>query len=136
MSDRTAEYRAAIATVHPELSTSPMSLHTRGWDSEAVEVGDVIFKFPRRAAAEARLRREVRVLNIVRRRAHLAVPHMLLHEAPRVFSEHRIIPGAIIETAGYDALTPTQNVGRGPAAKQETCAPATGDMIGGPIDHG
>ena len=108
MSDSAAQYRAAIATVHPELSAVPIVLHTRGWDSDAVEADGFIFKFPRRAGAEGRLRREVRVLDLVRPRAHLAVPHMLLHEAPRVFSEHRIIPGAIIETAGYDALTPTQ----------------------------
>jgi aminoglycoside phosphotransferase (APT) family kinase protein len=37
-------------------------------------------------------------------RVPLAVPRMILHEAPTLFSEHRMIPGDIIETAGYDAL--------------------------------
>ncbi len=39
----------------------PMVLHTRGWDSNAVEAGDTIFKFPKRDEAVERLRREAGV---------------------------------------------------------------------------
>ena len=94
-----AEYREAIRLVRPDLSGLPMVLHSRGWDSNAVEAGDTIFKFPKHADAPARLRREARFLQLVARRVPLAVPHMKLHETPTLFSEHVMIPCTIIETA-------------------------------------
>jgi aminoglycoside phosphotransferase (APT) family kinase protein len=113
MSGIPAEHRAAIAAVHPELADQPAILHTRGWDSDAVEVGGIIFKFPKRPEAVDRLRREARFLALVRPRVPLAVPDMVLHETPRIFSEHRMIPGTVIETAGYDALSETQRQAMG-----------------------
>ena len=104
MSDIAAAYRDAIAAVRPDLAGRPMVLHTRGWDSNAVEVAGTIFKFPKHPDAPARLRREARFLALIAPRVPLAVPRMILHEAPTLFSEHRMIPGDIIETAGYDAL--------------------------------
>ena len=108
MTDIAAQYRDAIGAVRPDLAGLPMVLHTRGWDSNAVEVGDTIFKFPKHEDAPARLRREARVLALVAPRVPLAVPRMTLHESPTLFSEHRMIPGEIIETAGYDALGEAQ----------------------------
>ncbi|HZY50974.1 MAG TPA: aminoglycoside phosphotransferase family protein [Devosia sp.] len=113
MSDIPDEYRGAIAASHPELSDRPAILHTRGWDSDAVEVGGTIFKFPKRPEAVERLRREVRFLALIRPRVRLTVPDMVLRETPRVFSEHRMIPGTIIETAGYDALSEAQKQAMG-----------------------
>lgn len=98
------EYVAAIGAVRPDLRDLPMVLHSRGWDSNAVEVGDTIFKFPKRDEAVARLRREAGFLALVRPRVPLTVPDMVLHEEPMVFSQHGMIPGGIIETAGYEAL--------------------------------
>lgn len=98
------EYVSAIVAVRPDLKGVPMVLHSRGWDSNAVEVGDTIFKFPKRDEAVERLRREAGFLALVRPRVPLAVPDMVLHEDPMVFSQHRMIPGSIIETAGYEVL--------------------------------
>jgi hypothetical protein len=106
-----AQYRAAIAAVRPDLSGAPMVLHTRGWDSNAVEAGDTIFKFPKHADAPARLRREAKFLALIAPRVPLAVPRMILHESPTLFSEHVMIPGDIIETADYDVLSDAQKEG-------------------------
>lgn len=103
-----AAYRAAIAAVRPDLAIVPMVLHTRGWDSNAVEAGGTIFKFPKHADAPARLRREAKFLALVAPRVPLRVPRMTLHETPTLFSEHAMIPGEIIETAGYHALSASQ----------------------------
>ena len=102
------QFRAAIAAVRPDLATQPMQLHDRGWDSNAVEVAGWIFKFPKRPEAVDRLRLEARILALVRPRVPLAVPELILHEIPTLFSEHRMIPGSIIETRDYDALTEPQ----------------------------
>lgn len=101
-------YRGAIRAVRPDLADRPLVLHTRGWDSNAVEAGDTIFKFPKQAEAIPRLRREAAFLALIRPRVQLAVPDMRLHESPMLFSEHRMIPGTIIETAGYDVLSERQ----------------------------
>jgi hypothetical protein len=111
MSEIAAQYRAAIAAVRPDLSGAPMVLHTRGWDSNAVEAGDTIFKFPKHADAPARLRREAKFLALIAPRVPLAVPRMILHESPTQFSEHVMIPGDIIETADYDVLSDAQKEG-------------------------
>ena len=102
------EYRAAIAAVRPELGGLPLIVHTAGWDSDAVEAGETIFKFPKRPDAVPRLRTEARLLALLRPRVPLAVPDMRLHEAPVVFSEHPKIPGEMIETPQYEALTSPQ----------------------------
>jgi aminoglycoside phosphotransferase (APT) family kinase protein len=102
------QYREAIRVVRPDLAGLPMVLHSNGWDSNAVEIGDAIFKFPKRPEAVPRLEREARFLALVRPRVKLAVPDLKLHRAPMLFSEHRMIPGAIIETAGYDVLSDRQ----------------------------
>ena len=102
------QFRAAIAAVRPDLATQPMQLHDRGWDSNAVEVAGWIFKFPKRPEAVDRLRLEARILALVHSRVPLAVPELILHEIPTLFSEHRMIPGSIIETRDYDALTEPQ----------------------------
>ncbi len=106
--DIAQEYREAIRAVRPDLATQRMVLHTGGWDSNAVEAGDTIFKFPKQAEAIPRLRREAAFLALIAQRVPLAVPRMKLHETPMLFSEHLMIPGEIIETAGYDALGEAQ----------------------------
>jgi aminoglycoside phosphotransferase (APT) family kinase protein len=108
MSVDIAFYREAIRAVRPDLADLPLMLHTRGWDSNAVEAGNTIFKFPKHPDAPPRLRREAKFLALIAPRVPLAVPRMKLHETPTLFSEHRMIPGTIIETAGYDALSDAQ----------------------------
>ena len=51
------DYRAAIVSVRPDLAGLPLTVHTGGWDSDAVEVGAIIFKFPKRPDAIPRERR-------------------------------------------------------------------------------
>jgi len=85
-----------------------MMLHTRGWDSDAVEAGGFIFKFPKRPEAVERLKLEARILALVRPRVSLGVPDLRLHDGPPVFSEHRMIPGEVIETEGYAVLSEAQ----------------------------
>jgi aminoglycoside phosphotransferase (APT) family kinase protein len=97
-------FREAICAVRPDLADLPMTLHTAGWDSDAVEMDGVIFKFPKRPEAIPRLRKEARILALVRPRVPLAVPDMRLHEAPMLFSEHAMIPGQMIETPQYEVL--------------------------------
>jgi aminoglycoside phosphotransferase (APT) family kinase protein len=111
MTEAGQPYRQAIAEVRPDLAGEPLVLHTRGWDSDAVEAGDTIFKFPKRPEAVDRLKLEARILALVRPRVPLAVPDLRLHETSRVFSEHRMIPGEVIETAHYDALSEQQKAG-------------------------
>lgn len=102
------EYRAAITGVRPDLADLPMVVHTAGWDSDAVEIGDLIFKFPQRPEAIPRLRQEAKILALIRPHVSLTVPDMRLHETPRLFSEHTKIPGEVIETPQYDVLTVPQ----------------------------
>lgn len=108
MSVDVAPYREAIRAVRPDLADQPLVLHTRGWDSNAVEAGDTIFKFPKQTEAVPRLRREAKFLELIAPRVELTVPRMTLHETPMLFSEHKMIPGTIIETAGYDVLSEAQ----------------------------
>ena len=108
MSNSERRYRAAISVVRPDLTKAPMMLHTRGWDSDAVEAGGFIFKFPKRPEAVERLKLEARILALVRPRVSLGVPDLRLHDGPPVFSEHRMIPGEVIETEGYAVLSEAQ----------------------------
>lgn len=94
--------RRAIIEVHPVLAGSDLAVAGKGWHSLAVEVdGRLIFKFPDGEEAEAALRREARLLAAVRPHLTLPVPHMALHTAPRLFSEHEKLPGGTLERAGY-----------------------------------
>jgi aminoglycoside phosphotransferase (APT) family kinase protein len=102
------DYRAAIVSVRPDLAGLPLTVHTGGWDSDAVEVGAIIFKFPKRPDAIPRLRKEAQLLALIRPRVPLTVPDMRLHEQPMVFSEHAKIPGEMIETPQYEVLTSPQ----------------------------
>ncbi len=99
-----AAFREAIASVRPDLADVQLRPLTQGWDSLAIEAAGWIFKFPRTEAAGGRLRRECRLLALLRRRVEIPLPEMTLHEAPVLFSEHRMIPGDKMETPQYAAL--------------------------------
>ena len=75
-----------------------------GWDCEAVAVGGVVVKRPRHAEAEARLRREVRLLALIGPRVRLAVPQMHLVEGPPVWSWHHGLIGQQVLPQDYEAL--------------------------------
>jgi hypothetical protein len=108
MSQVPAACRDAIIAVRPDLAAVPMVSHDHSWDSLAIEAGESIFKFPKDAIAEERLRGEARYLALIRERLPLPVPDLRIHEQPVTFSEHRIIPGRIILTADYARLTDRQ----------------------------
>ena len=103
------ELRKIIVWVLPEFEQSRLVLLNAGWDSVGVEAdGEWIFKFPRRPAAEERLRKECRLLALIRPRVELPVPEMVLYEAQALFSRHRKLPGQFLETHDYLALTDAQ----------------------------
>lgn len=80
-----------------------------GWDSLAIDAGDSwIFKFPKHADAEARLRKEVRLLHIIRSRLSMPVPDMRLHKGPPVFSAHVKLKGKYLLAEGYARLSTAQ----------------------------
>jgi aminoglycoside phosphotransferase (APT) family kinase protein len=97
-------HRAALAERFPELADEPLTVLSAGWDCIALDAGGkLLLKFPRNAAAAARLRKEVRLLEVIRPRVKMAVPDMRLSDAP-LFSWHRPIAGAHLLSADYDLL--------------------------------
>jgi aminoglycoside phosphotransferase (APT) family kinase protein len=97
-------YRAALAERFPELADEPLTVLSAGWDCVALDAGGkLLLKFPRNAAAAARLRKEVRLLEVIRPRVKMAVPEMRLSDAP-LFSWHRPIAGEHLLSADYDLL--------------------------------
>jgi Phosphotransferase enzyme family len=103
------EHRSAIIKVFPELAGAAFSLMAAGWDCAAVDVDDaLVFKFPRNAEAELRLRKEARLLRVIRPVVSMNVPELTLHEGPPLFSSHRKIKGAYLLTDEYCALAPAQ----------------------------
>jgi Phosphotransferase enzyme family len=104
-----SDYRNAIIQSFPELSHAALSVMAAGWDCVAVDADDTfVFKFPRNADADARLRKEARLLQVIRPRISMHVPALTLHEGPPLFSSHRKIRGAHLLTDEYHALTPAQ----------------------------
>jgi aminoglycoside phosphotransferase (APT) family kinase protein len=98
-------FRARIASVAPDLARLPLTAMSDGWDSLAIDAGGAwVFKFPRHAAGTERLRREARLLSLVRRHVSLQVPELVLHEGDEPFSQHRKIPGRSLESADYARL--------------------------------
>lgn len=109
-----ADLDAIIGGRFPDLAASRFSLLNAGWDSVAVDVDGVwICKFPRHAEGAARLRREVRVLEIVAFGVTLAVPRLELFETPRLFTRHRKIAGEHLLAADYARLDGAQRAALG-----------------------
>ncbi|MEM0909016.1 MAG: aminoglycoside phosphotransferase family protein [Pseudomonadota bacterium] len=103
-------HRAAIEAVRPDLRGAPMRLHADGWDCLAIEVeadGDrpsLVFKIPHHDGAIDRLRREPKTLDLVRPLVAVKVPHMRLHQAPVLMTEHEKIIGSALDGPKYDTL--------------------------------
>ena len=98
--------RLAIISRFPELSEAVFTAVNVGWDSLAIDVGgELIFKFPKNEDAEARLRREVRFLAIIRPKLTMSAPDIRLHEGPPVFSAHVKLKGAYLLPEGYAKLS-------------------------------
>ena len=99
------DYQHVIQGQFPELEGATFTVLTEGWDSLAIDVDDaLIFKFPRHAEAETRLRKEIRLLEIIRPRVSMHVPQMSLNEGPPVYSRHVKIGGAHLLSAQYAEL--------------------------------
>lgn len=104
-----AQLRESITSVLPAFAASTFSVLNSGWDSVAVEAdGAWIFKFPRRPAAVERLRKEARILALIRPRVPLPVPDLILHETPVLFSQHLKLSGGFLETVDYLPLSAAQ----------------------------
>lgn len=104
--------RDRIAAVAPELADAPFAVHGGGWDSVAIEVAERwIFKFPRTPDLIASARREYTILNLIRPRASLPVPDLVLHEdSAGLFSQHEKIPGRALLPQEYPALAYEQRL--------------------------
>jgi aminoglycoside phosphotransferase (APT) family kinase protein len=101
-----APYRAAIVDHDPALAGAPIVAHTGGWHSVALEVDRrLIFKFPRHDFARTALRREARLLAVIRPRVRLRVPDLMLTDGDVTFSRHDKIPGDHLPPATYDSLS-------------------------------
>ena len=104
-----AELRKTIVAVLPEHAGSDLTMLNAGWDCVGVDAdGAWIFKFPRHPEAGRRLRKEARILAMVRAHAQVPVPDLVLFEGPALFSRHRKLPGTFLETADYLPLTEIQ----------------------------
>lgn len=99
-----SRYRAAIIAALPQFVGGNFVLLTAGWDSLALECDGWIFKFPRNAEAERRLRREAVLLAFLRPRVTMTLPQMQMHDGPQPFSQHRKIPGEMLDSVDYDLL--------------------------------
>ncbi len=100
-----AKFRAIICGNFPELAGSRFTLLTQGFDSIAVDVdGQLIFKFPRHAEAEARLRMEAAILDTLRPVLTMRIPQMTLHAGPPLFSVHAKLKGEHLLAADYPQL--------------------------------
>jgi len=105
MESNLVELREAIIASFPELRSCRFSLHTIGWDSFAVDVDDrLIFKFPRHAEAERRLRAEAGILAAVRPAVTMPLPKLQLFEGPPFFSQHVKLKGEHLLAAQYEKL--------------------------------
>jgi aminoglycoside phosphotransferase (APT) family kinase protein len=101
-----ASLRGLIVGAFPELADRRFTLAPRGWDSVAVDVGGLlVFKFPRHPAAAARLRKEARLLSVIRQRVAMPVPDMVLVEGPPLFSRHAKLAGDYLTPDAYAAMT-------------------------------
>ena len=104
--DAPASLRGAIIAAFPDLVDESFVLAPRGWDSVAVDVGNrLIFKFPRHAAAAARLRKEARLLAFVRPRLTMPTPDMTLIDGPLLFSRHPKLAGEHLTADVYAAIS-------------------------------
>jgi len=102
------DLRTTILRACPELAASRFTLLNAGWDSLAVDVDDrLIFKFPRHAEAEGRLRLEASLLAEIAPRVAMPVPRLTLYFGPPLFSYHAKLRGAHLLTDQYAALPET-----------------------------
>jgi hypothetical protein len=100
-----AALRGIIVATFPELVLARFKLHAAGWDSFAVDVDDrLIFKFPRHAAAETRLRSEAGLLAAARPAVSMRLPDQQLHLGPPLFSRHEKLKGEHLLAAQYARL--------------------------------
>lgn len=99
-----ARYRALVVSTLPQFVGGNFTTLSDGFDSVALECDGWIFKFPRNARAEERLRREVTLLQFLKPRITMAVPQIVLHEGPVPFTQHLKLAGSALESAEYAQL--------------------------------
>lgn len=99
-----AMMRDAVSAAYPHLAGIGFEVLTAGWDSVALDGGGMIFKFPRDTAHEDALKREARLLEIIRPAVTMTLPVMTIHDGPPLFSSHSKLPGAHLLTEQYRRL--------------------------------
>jgi aminoglycoside phosphotransferase (APT) family kinase protein len=111
-----------VAEQFPEFRGAEVAPFGNGWDNTAVLVGDVVFRFPRRASTVALLETEAQALPALAPRLPLAVPLPRWHGRPTErfpwpFLGHRRLPG---ETLSERPLPP---------AREEAAASTLGHFL-------
>jgi aminoglycoside phosphotransferase (APT) family kinase protein len=105
MDSHLADLRRTIVAHFPELHSAHFNLHTIGFDSFAVDVDDrLIFKFPRHAEAERRLKAEAGILAAARPAVTMQLPEQTIHSGPPLFSRHAKLQGEHLLAAQYEKL--------------------------------
>lgn len=99
-----ARCRAVVVSTLPQFARGNFEVLPAGWDSTALLCDGWVFKFPRSAAAEERLRREVAILDYLRPRLTMTLPRLVLHEGRQPFTQHALIPGEHLVTEIYEQL--------------------------------
>lgn len=95
----------AIRAVMPDLSADNPRVLGNGFDNVAILADGMIFRFPRSANGERRLRKEAGFLALIRPRVEMALPELTVHDGPPVFSSHPFIPGEVFTPDKYLDLT-------------------------------
>ena len=129
--DQTARCLSAIVAAHPALHAEAFTVLTHSWDSIAIALGPMTFKFPQSEPAAASLRREVALLRVIRPRLSVPVPDMALFEGPPVFSAHPTLPGDHLPPDAYAALPEAAKARLGVDARQvlrATCTASPTDL--------
>lgn len=97
--------RDLAVAAHPEFEQSTFTLLSDGWDSVGLDVDDrFILKFPRRVEGEEKLRREARLLAVIRPRVDMPLPELEVSETPVVHTLHAKLTGAALDPATYSRV--------------------------------
>lgn len=100
---------AAVAIArYPALRGASVTVSNTGFDSVALTIGGMTFKFPRDNEAKQRLHNEASILDAIRPKLAMPVPRMTLHTTPQMFSAHATLPGKSLLSADYLRLTTQQ----------------------------
>ncbi len=99
------QYLLRIARHFPQVRHKTASLVRRGWDNDVVILDDrLVFRFPKPSYRE-RFKVELRILEYLRDRVSLRVPHYSYLPEDRSFGGYPIIPGRPLRPSVFKRLS-------------------------------